>query len=394
MDFDLTGENSDYMFYSLLYCSVTIVFATAVLTKFLTNEIRFGFRSFLSLVTLFLGEPLCQFLVKGPHGVGTFAFACMLVYWILPASRLPAKDKAVLITGCDSGFGFAIAQKLDSIGMKVLAGCLDQCGKGATKLKSSCSERLVVLKLDVTNHSDIENAKSYAQELLGEDGLWGLVNNAGISYFAETEMTSEEIFQKTINVNLFGTIRLTKAFLPLIRKSKGRIINMASFVARIPINGTSAYSVSKSAIVAFSDILRLEMKKWDVHVSIIEPLGFQTNNFNEQVLESRLQEIWDSLDKECQLVYGKRYLEDLYKSYKELLPKIPTDLSPVVQAVSGALLSKNPRERYPCSQGADILTSIYSILPIRLADKISKLVSVIPKNSRPVALEPSSHLVP
>ncbi|CAE1266907.1 HSD17B2 [Acanthosepion pharaonis] len=207
-------------------------------------------------------------------------------------------------------------------------------------------------------------------------------------------MTSEEIFQKTLNVNLLGTFRLTKAFLPFIRRAKGRIINMSSFAARVPMNGISAYSVSKSAILAFSDILRLEMKKWDVHVSIIEPVGFRTNAFNEQVLEARLQEIWDSLDEECQIVYGRQYLEDLYSSYKELIPRVPSDLSPVVSAVCNSLLSKNPRERYPCGQGADILATLFAILPIRLADKVSKFMSVIPKNSRPLALEPSSHLVP
>lgn len=394
MDIDLTGETSDYMFYSMLYSSVTIVFAMAVLTKFLTNEIKFGFRSFLSLVTLFLGEPLCQFLVKGPHGVGTFTLACFLVYWILPASQYSAKDKIVLVTGCDSGFGYAIVKNLDSIGMKVLAGCLDQFGAGATELKNSCSENLEIFQLDVTSQSDIERAKERIKSITGENGLWGLVNNAGVAYFAETEMTSEEIFQKTLNVNLLGTFRLTKAFLPFIRKAKGRIINMSSFAARVPMNGISAYSVSKSAILAFSDILRLEMKKWDVHVSIIEPVGFRTNAFNEQVLEARLQEIWDSLDEECQIVYGRQYLEDLYSSYKELIPRVPSDLSPVVSAVCNSLLSKNPRERYPCGQGADILATLFAILPIRLADKVSKFMSVIPKNSRPLALEPSSHLVP
>lgn len=116
--------------------------------------------------------------------------------------------------------------------------------------------------------------------------------------------------------------------------------------------------------------------------------------FNEQVLEARLQEIWDSLDEECQIVYGRQYLEDLYSSYKELIPRVPSDLSPVVSAVCNSLLSKNPRERYPCGQGADILATLFAILPIRLADKVSKFMSVIPKNSRPLALEPSSHLVP
>ena len=85
--------------YSVLYSSVTVVFAMAVLSKFLTNEFRFGFRSVLSLVVLFLGEPLCQFLVKGPGGVITFALGCLFVYSILPASHLPVGNKAVLITG-------------------------------------------------------------------------------------------------------------------------------------------------------------------------------------------------------------------------------------------------------------------------------------------------------
>lgn len=91
--------DDDVIFYSVLYSSVTVVFAMAVLSKFLTNEFRFGFRSFLSLVVLFLGEPLCQFLIKGPGGVCTFAVCCLLVFSVLPASHLPVGNKAVLITG-------------------------------------------------------------------------------------------------------------------------------------------------------------------------------------------------------------------------------------------------------------------------------------------------------
>ena len=71
----------------------------AVLSKFLTNELRFGLRSILSLVVLFLGEPLCQFMIKGPGGVAGFAIGCLLVYSVLPASHLPVGNKAVLITG-------------------------------------------------------------------------------------------------------------------------------------------------------------------------------------------------------------------------------------------------------------------------------------------------------
>ena len=89
----------DVILYSVLYSSVTLVFAMAVLSKFLTNELRLGLRSILSLVVLFLGEPLCQFMIKGPGGVAGFAIGCLLVYSILPASHLPVGNKAVLITG-------------------------------------------------------------------------------------------------------------------------------------------------------------------------------------------------------------------------------------------------------------------------------------------------------
>ena len=91
--------DDDFLFYSLLYSSITVLFAMAVLSKFLTNEFRFGFRSILSLGILFIGEPLCHFLLKGPSGVAMFGVGCLLVYSILPASHLPVGNKAVLVTG-------------------------------------------------------------------------------------------------------------------------------------------------------------------------------------------------------------------------------------------------------------------------------------------------------
>ena len=96
---DLNLEDHDVIFYSLLYTSTTILFAMAVLSKFLTNEFRFGFRSILSLTILFIGEPLCQTFVKGTAGLALFGFGCLFVYSILPASHLSGKGKAVLITG-------------------------------------------------------------------------------------------------------------------------------------------------------------------------------------------------------------------------------------------------------------------------------------------------------
>lgn len=97
-------DEDDVIFYSVLYSVVTVVFAMAVLSKFLTNELRMGFRSVLSLLVLFLGEPLCQFLIKGPGGVLTFAGCCLFIYSILPASHLPVGNKTVLVTGTNNTY--------------------------------------------------------------------------------------------------------------------------------------------------------------------------------------------------------------------------------------------------------------------------------------------------
>ena len=232
MERDTSEEvlDDDFVFYSQLYSSITVIFAMAVMSKFLTNDVGFGFRSFLTLVVLFVGEPVCHFLLKGPTGIALFGIGCLLVYSVLPANHMPADGKTVIITGCDSGFGYELARKFDSLGCVVYAGCLCKDGIGALELKSCSSERLHLLQLDVTNEQQVINAAEYVKESLGDVGLWGLINNAGVCYVSEIEMTSEKIFRKVFDVNLFGVIRVTKAFLPMLRRSKGRIIVVISGV--------------------------------------------------------------------------------------------------------------------------------------------------------------------
>jgi len=97
--------DDEFLFHSHLYAAITVVFAMAVLSKFFSNDIQFGFRGFLSLVVVFVGEPVCHFLLRGPTGVIVFGLGCLIVYSVLPASHLPARGKSVLITGrCRTAF--------------------------------------------------------------------------------------------------------------------------------------------------------------------------------------------------------------------------------------------------------------------------------------------------
>jgi len=91
--------DDEFLFHSYLYCSITVVFAMAVLSKYFSNDLKFGFRGFLTLSVVFIGEPLCHFLLHGPTGVIVFGLGCIAVYSILPAGHWPATRKSVLITG-------------------------------------------------------------------------------------------------------------------------------------------------------------------------------------------------------------------------------------------------------------------------------------------------------
>ncbi|KAL6075768.1 hypothetical protein STEG23_026506, partial [Scotinomys teguina] len=162
-------------------------------------------------------------------------------------------DKYVFITGCDSGFGNLLARQLDRRGMRVLAACLTE--NGAEELKSKTSDRLETVILDVTKTESIVAATEWVKERVGNRGLWGLVNNAGISTpSAPNEWLKKEDFAKILDVNLLGTIEVTLNMLPLVRRARGRVVNVSSIMGRVSLIG-GGYSISKYGVEAFSDSL-------------------------------------------------------------------------------------------------------------------------------------------
>lgn len=146
------------------------------------------------------------------------------------------------MTGCDTGFGNLLARKLDGAGFKVLAGCLFAQGEGAKQLKADCSSRLKIVKLDVTSDEEVEAAYRVVEKELAASGchLLALVNNAGILATGEVEFGRNlEPFERQMEVNCMGTIRMTKAFSPLLRRCKTapRLVNVTSLAARISLPG-------------------------------------------------------------------------------------------------------------------------------------------------------------
>lgn len=193
----------------------------------------------------------------------------------MPKIRVDPKNHAVLVTGCDTGFGNLLARKLDKAGFKVLACCLFPDGSGAKELKAECSSKLSIIKLDVTSDKEVEAAYQEVESQLEASGnrkwptfqnnnqisnqtnnhaktnsnifhpttrteLLAVVNNAGILATGEVEFgKSLEPFEKQLEVNCLGTIRVTKAFCPLLRRCQKspRLVNVTSLAARISLPG-------------------------------------------------------------------------------------------------------------------------------------------------------------
>ena len=182
--------------------------------------------------------------------------------------------KSVVITGASTGIGRGCALRMDALGWSVFAGVRKEVD--ATSLRAEASDRLRPLFLDVSNPRSILEAQQAVSQALGAEGLSGLVNNAGIPYGGAIEHLEMQEVRRTFDVNFFGLIEVTQAFMPLLRRAHGRIVNMSSVSGWIASPFLSPYSTSKFALEALSDALRVELHPWNIHVAVIEPGAIDT----------------------------------------------------------------------------------------------------------------------
>ncbi|XP_015929694.2 retinol dehydrogenase 7 [Parasteatoda tepidariorum] len=276
---------------------------------------------FLAFIVIIGGECFRELYFKFS---GLACFLCisyLLASFIdnaLPRFRATSAKKAVFITGCDRGFGLLLARRLDSLGFKVFAGCLDPLGADVQKLKNTASSRLSLVKIDVTRDESVSCAQEEVKNNLGDCELWALVNNAGVIERGELEWTPMEIYQKQFEVNTFGVVRVTQAFLPLLRRYKGRIVTVTSVGGRFTFSGFVPYCMSKHATSSFCEGLRMEMAKFGVKVITIEPFSYQTGMTDASNVSRSIKQTWSmSSSKYAGDVYDDDYIDEFSDSVRK-----------------------------------------------------------------------------
>ena len=270
--------------------------------------------------------------------------------------------RAVVITGASTGIGEACALRLDRHGWRVFAGVRKEAD--GERLKQQASDRLAPITIDVTDQASINSAAEVVASALGEAGLAGLVNNAGITVPGPIEFLPIEELRRQLEVNTIGQIAVTQALLPLIRKGHGRIVNMGSIGGRMATPFIGAYCASKFALEALTDSLRQELRPWDIGVSIVEPGSIATPIWEKG--RAAADELEERLPQAARDLYG-----DAIDAFRRAVDKragagIPAD--EVAKAVEHALTAKRPKTRYLVGMDARLPAVLAKVVPDRARD--------------------------
>ncbi|RUS76055.1 hypothetical protein EGW08_016185 [Elysia chlorotica] len=306
-------------------------------------------------------------------------------YRLLTLRLVNPEGKVVLITGCDSGFGNACARRLNADGYTVVAGCLDDQSEGAKCLQEMANGHMIVVKLDITDADSVQSCVAKLRTLCDGRGLWCLLNNAGVCNFGDIELSSLETYRHTMEVNVFGTLRITKACLPLLRAGKGRVVTMTGSTGLLAAPGHSAFSMSQFSLEAMCDSLRVEMSLFNVKVITVRPGNFFgatgiLNRAGMEKLQNSLEEIRNATTEEVLSAYGENFLDKQYSQLSELSKSTAGSLAKVIDAMDDAVGNTKPNSQYLVDGGnqlldmGNILIRIRPFLPTAFHDfLVSKL---------------------
>lgn len=282
-----------------------IKYVVIVLVYFVINYLRNHFVLLASLISSF-GSFVCLLCLTW--------FLSNLLYQYIAShlfTKINSSKKCVLITGCDTGFGHLAAKHFNHLGFTVFAGCLDVNSQGAEELKQN--PLINVVQLNVTKQNEIDDSYQQIDSYLADNDyqLHAIVNNAGISTLGGIEWGNLETLQNLWRVNTEGYLRICRKFLPMLRLSNGRVVNIGSVSAQSQMPMAMAYGISKTAIRSLTECLRREMADFNISVILIEPIAYGTLMLDHELILSKGEKNWHATDISIQQDYTTNYIDFL-----------------------------------------------------------------------------------
>lgn len=249
------------------------------------------------------------------------------------------------------------------------ATCMFPNENGAKSLKERASSpsSLIVLPLDVTKDEDIQSVLVRVKEDLQRNGceLWCLVNNAGIARLGMVEWGDfDHHIREIVEVNTFGVAKMCRKFLPLLRESRGRIIIITSVTSRVFLPFTTAYSMSKRAVLAFADGLRWECRNFGIKVTTIEPNFANTNLMATRNSVELAKKVLEDTPDEVRAAYA-RETRDLIRFFH--LPHAEFMKMQYIKDQTPKTVTRTVLDRYPPysrSVNSKLQHLIYSMMQI------------------------------
>ena len=268
------------------------------------------------------------------------------------------QQKTILITGASGGIGKACVKALLEQDFYVFAGVRNL--ENIEKLKQINNKNFTPLILDITKIETITEAQKTISKFVGKKGLDALINNAGILKSAPVESIPITDLREQLEVNVIGQITMIQEFLPLIRLSQGKIINISSVSGFLSFPFMGAYCASKFALEAITDALRMELKPWDISVISIQPPFIKTSLWEKALELDKLTDVNQSY---------QLYEDNLRKQRDKALEEVAKAIAPekVAKIVTEVILTNNPKTKYLIGKDA-YLSAILNHLPIYIKD--------------------------
>jgi NAD(P)-dependent dehydrogenase (short-subunit alcohol dehydrogenase family) len=276
---------------------------------------------------------------------------------------MPTKTRSVLVTGASTGIGYDIARLLAARDWRVFAGVRQEAD--GSRVQALAPKLIVPVRLDVTDATSIAATRNLIEAAVGQGGLDGLVNNAGIVVAGPVETVPLDEWRRQFETNVFGAIGVTQAFLPLLRRSQGRVIMISSISGRLSYPLLGPYAASKYALEAVTDALRLELIPDGISVTLIEPGPIKTPIWEKSRAASQRLAQGESSD----LAVRYKPLREKLRAAIERSAAAGIDPAAVSAAVERALTARRPRIRQVIGRNAR-LGLLLKHLPDRWSDRL------------------------